>query len=88
MKIGYKYYILSLLALLSSMDGNAKVVLTATNTTQHQRQEVVAWNAKDVWQRLGVKEGSSLIVKNPYGQTVTHQITHDGRLLLDVSVRP
>ena len=88
MKIGYKYYILSLLALLFSMDGNAKVVLTATNTTQHQRQEVVAWNAKDVWQQLGVKEGSSLIVKNPYGQTVTHQITHDGRLLLDVSVHP
>jgi len=70
------------------MDCNAKVVLTATNTSLHQRQEVVAWNAKDVWQRLGVKDGSSLIVKNPYGQTVTHQITHDGRLLLDVSVRP
>lgn len=84
----YYLFILALLALLSSMDGNAKVVLTATNTTQHQRQEVVAWNAKDVWQRLGVKDGSSLIVKNPYGQTVTHQITHDGRLLLDVSVRP
>ena len=48
MKIGYKYYILSLLALLSSTDCNAKVVLTATNTTQLQRQEVVAWNAKDV----------------------------------------
>lgn len=84
----YYFYILALLALLSSMDCNAKVVLTATNTTQHQRQEVVAWNAKEVWQQLGVKEGSSLIVKNPYGQTVTHQITHDGRLLLDVSVRP
>ena len=51
-EIGYKYYILSLLALPSSMDGNAKVVLTATNTTQHQRQEVVAWNAKDVGSSL------------------------------------
>ena len=48
----------------------------------------MAWSAKDVWRQLGVKEGSSLIVKNPYGQTITHQITHDGRLLLDVSVRP
>lgn len=84
----YYLFILALLALLSPADSNAKVILTATNTTQHQRQEVVAWNAKDIWQQLGVKEGSSLIVKNPYGQTVTHQITHDGRLLLDVSVRP
>ena len=84
----FKYNIFSLLALLSSVDSNAKVFLTATNTSQHQRQEVVAWSAKDVWRQLGVKEGSSLIVKNPYGQTVTHQITHDGRLLLDVSVRP
>lgn len=90
MRFGYWYYIVTLLALLSTTDGNAKsfITITATNTTQHQRQEVVAWNAKDVWQRLGVKVGSSLIVKNPYGQTVTHQITHDGRLLLDVSVRP
>lgn len=86
--VKFKYYIFSFLALLSSVDSNAKVVLTATNTSQHQRQEVVAWSANDVWRQLGVKEGSSLIVKNPYGQTVTHQITHDGRLLLDVSVRP
>lgn len=88
MKFSYWYYIATLLALLLATGSNAKVIITATNTSQHQRQEVVAWNAKDVWQRLGVKEGSSLIVKNPYGQTVTHQITHDGRLLLDVSVRP
>ena len=88
MRHNYRYYAFSLLALLPSIGSNAKVVLTATNDSQRQRQEVVAWNVRDVWQQLGVKEGSSLIVKNPYGQTVTHQITHDGRLLLDVSVRP
>jgi hypothetical protein len=88
MKFSYWYYIATLLALLLATGSNAKVIITATNTSQHQRQEVVAWSAKDVWERLGVKEGSSLIVKNPYGQTVTHQITHDGRLLIDVTVRP
>lgn len=84
----YRFIFLTLLALLFATGSNAKVIITATNTSQHQRQEVVAWNAKEVWKRLGAKEGSSLIVKNPYGQTVTHQITHDGRLLIDVSVRP
>lgn len=84
----FRFIFLSLGALLSSVDGSAKVLLTATNQSRHQRQEVVAWSVKDVWQRLGVGQGSSLIVKNPYGQTVTHQITHDGRLLLDVTVRP
>ena len=84
----FRFIFLSLCALLSSVDGSAKVLLTATNPSRHQRQEVVAWSVKDVWQRLGVGQGSSLIVKNPYGQTVTHQITHDGRLLLDVTVRP
>ncbi len=76
------------LALLSVQDGNAKVVLTATNPSCVQRQEVVAWDAREVWDKLGVGQGSDLIVRNPYGQAVTYQITHDHRLLLDVSVRP
>ncbi len=88
MKIIMRTFVLLLLALLSVIDSNAKVVLTATNPSQLQRQEVVAWNANDVWRKLGVHQGSDLIVKNPYGQTVTYQITHDNRLLLDVSVRP
>ena len=81
-------FVFLFLALLSVLGGNAKVVLTATNPSATQRQEVVAWDARQVWNKLGVSAGSDLIVKNPYGQTVTYQITHDGRLLLDVSVRP
>ena len=81
-------FVFLFLALLSVLAGNAKVVLTATNPSVTQRQEVVAWDARQVWNKLGVSAGSDLIVKNPYGQTVTYQITHDGRLLLDVSVRP
>ena len=88
MKHYSKLYFFLPCALLYAAHVNAKVFLTAANPTQRQRQEVVAWKAHDVWQRLGVDDGSSLIVKNPYGQTVPHQITHDGRLLLDVSVRP
>lgn len=84
----YKSILFSVLALFAPMASNAKVVLTAINPANHQRQEVVAWNANEVWQKLGVRAGTDLIVKNPYGQTVTYQITHDNRLLLDVSVLP
>ncbi len=83
-----KKIVFPFLALLSVVDGSAKVFLTATNSSYVQRQEVVAWDARKVWSKLGVGEGSDLIIKNPYGQTVTYQITHDHRLLLDVSVRP
>ena len=84
----YKSILFSVLALFAPMASNAKVVLTAINPANHQRQEVVAWNANEVWQKLGVRAGTDLIVKNPYGQTVTYQITHDNRLLLEVSVLP
>lgn len=80
-------YVFLFLALLLAQEGKAKVVLTATNHSAVQRQEVVAWDASEVWSKLGVEQGSDLIIKNPYGQTVTYQVTHDHRLLLDVSVR-
>lgn len=83
-----KKIVFPFLALLSVVDGSAKVFLTATNPSYVQRQEVVAWDARKVWSKLGVGEGSDLIIRNPYGQTVIYQITHDHRLLLDVSVRP
>ncbi len=83
-----KAFVFLFLALLLALDGSAKVVLTATNPSTVQRQEVVAWDAREVWRKLGVEQGSPLIIKNPYAQTVTYQVTHNYRLLLDVSVRP
>ena len=68
--------------------GSTKVVLSATNPTDMQRFEVVEFDVKDVWQSLGVDSGSNIIVKDLYNQEVPYQITHDGKLLVEMSVRP
>lgn len=67
---------------------STKVVLSATNTTDTQRLEVAEFDAKTVWQSLGVESGSNIIVKDLYNQEVAYQITHDGKLLVEMAVRP
>lgn len=67
---------------------SAKVVLSATNTTNTQRLEVAEFDAKAVWQSLGIESGSNIIVKDLYNQEVAYQITHDDRLLVEMAVRP
>ena len=66
----------------------AKVVLTVKNPGTDQRCEVVAFDAKKVWQQLGVAEGSPLIVKDLYGLQVASQITYDHQLLVEAMVLP
>lgn len=66
----------------------ADVTLTVTNTENVQRQELVEISAKDVYQKLGIGESETFVVKNALKQEVDYQLTHDGKLLIDVSVRP
>lgn len=68
---------------------NAKnVVVTVTNDERVQRQEVVEVDVNKVYAGLGIKSGEQFIVKNALNQEVGYQITHDGKLLLDVAIRP
>lgn len=62
--------------------------MTVSNETNVQRQEVVALNAAEICRRLGTSNGEEIVVKNAFGQQVDYQLTHDGLLLVDVSVRP
>lgn len=66
----------------------AEVTVVVTNTERHQRQELVEVDASALYERLGVKSGSPVIVKNSLGQQVPYQITYNGLFLIDVSVRP
>jgi hypothetical protein len=45
-------------------------------------------NLQEVYKKLGVKAGESLVVKNALGQEVVYQTTYDGQLLIDAAVRP
>lgn len=52
------------------------------------RQEVVELDAATVFARLGIRGGRQFKVINACGQEVPYQLTHDGLLLVEASVRP
>ena len=68
-----------------------QATVVVNNPTDAQRQELVELNMADVKAKLAnatPKKGEAYIVKNKRGQQIGSQITHDGKLLIDASVRP
>ena len=84
--------IIMLLALAGSNYSYAQqATIVVSNSTDAQRQELVEVNMSDVKSKLaGIspKKGEAYIVKNKAGQQIGSQITHDGKLLIDASIRP
>ena len=84
--------IIMLLALAGSNYSYAQqATVVVNNPTDAQRQELVEVNISDVKAKLaGIapKKGEAYIVKNKRGQLIGSQITHDGKLLIDASIRP
>lgn len=84
--------IIMLLALAGSNYSYAQqATVVVNNPTDAQRQELVEVNTSDVKAKLaGIapKKGEAYIVKNKRGQQIGSQITHDGKLLIDASIRP
>ncbi|MDO4819286.1 MAG: DUF4861 family protein [Prevotella sp.] len=66
----------------------ADVVVSVTNKEDVQRQELVEIDATQIYKRLDIKQGKNFIVKNALNQEVSYQETYDGKILLDVAVRP
>lgn len=64
------------------------VVITVANEEKVQRQEVVEIDAATVYKQLGIGKEEPFIVKNALGQQTIYQITYDGKILIDASVRP
>ena len=48
----------------------------------------MAFDAKKVWQKLGVAEGTLNRVKDLYNLEVPSQLTHDNKLLVETNVIP
>ena len=84
--------IIMLLALAGSNYSYAQqATVVVNNPTDAQRQELEEVNISDVKAKLaGIapKKGEAYIVKNKRGQQIGSQITHDGKLLIDASIRP
>ena len=75
-----------MLAPVSAVADN--VTITVTNADGVQRQELAEVPVGDVYAKLGIAKGEPFIVKNALGQQVAYQVTYDGKLLIDASVRP
>lgn len=89
MKKGIAMTLFAMAGINYSLAQEATIVVS--NPTNAQRQELVEINMSDVKAKLNQvtpKKGEAYIVKNKRGQQMDSQITHDGKLLFDASVRP
>ena len=69
----------------------AQATIVVSNPTSTPRTELISLSMSEVKAKLGnatPKKGEAYIVKNKRGQQIGSQITHDGLLLIDASVRP
>ena len=84
-----KSAILSLILMLPMTSWAGKTVtITVTNDENEQRQELVEIDLKTIVDKLALGEDDAFVVRNAFGQQVDYQVTYDGKLLIDVSVRP
>ena len=83
-----KKVLLGLLALVP-LCGQAKdVKVIVTNNEQLQRRELIELSVDSVKKAMELQADESFVVKNAMRQQVAYQITYDGKLLIDCSVRP
>lgn len=84
--------LMMLMALAGSSYCHAQqATIVVSNPTSTPRTELISLNMSEVKAKLGnatPKKGEAYIVKNKCGQQISSQITHDGILLIDASVRP
>jgi hypothetical protein len=85
---GKKFLLLFLLNIFVVTISAREVRIVFTNTGNIQRCEVAEINLDSLRKMMQLRPSESFIIKNPYGQQVTYQITYDGKVLLFVSVRP
>lgn len=70
------------------MDEPASFTVTVRNGENVQRSEVVELDAKTVFAKLGITGGRLFRVINAVGKEVPYQLTYDGKVLIEASVRP
>ena len=66
----------------------SNVLLTFSNESDQQRQEVVEVDLQAVCQQLGISTDEEIVIENTAGQEIGYQKTYDGKLLLYISLHP
>lgn len=64
-----------------------QVAVTISNASSKTRQQIVELELDEIRKKLGVPADAPVVIKNGAGQELTTQKTHDGKLLVDASVR-
>jgi len=64
------------------------ISVSVVNETSDLRNEVVELDAQTIFNGLGISGGRQFRVFNSIGQEVAYQLTYDGKVLVEVSVRP
>jgi len=64
------------------------ISVSVANETSDLRNEVVELDAQTIFNGLGISGGRQFVVFNSIGQEVAYQLTYDGKVLVEVSVRP
>lgn len=64
------------------------VTVVVTNTADEEKEQVIELDAAQLRGKLGIGQQAGLRVFNKAGQEMQTQITHDGKLLVYVPVRP
>ena len=72
----------------STLVAPRQMTVEVKNPSGIQRQEVVELSAADIFKRLGISGGCQFVVKNAIGNEIPSQLTHDGKILVDVAVAP
>jgi ribosomal protein L30E len=65
-----------------------EINLRITNPCSFQRHEIIEINANTVLKDLNTDNTKNIIIKNTIGQQILSQFTYNGKLIIDVSVRP
>lgn len=85
------YHALQATPAKNAEEAKAQATIVVNNPTSTPRTELISLNMNEVKAKLGntiPQKGEAYIVKNKSGQQIGSQITHDGYLLIDASVRP
>ena len=72
----------------STLVAPRQMTVEVKNPSGIQRQQVVELSAADIFKRLGISGGRQFVVKNAIGNEIPSQLTHDGKILVDVAVAP
>ncbi len=72
----------------SPVSYSPSLLVTVTNPTEVNRQDVVQLSADTVFQRLGIGGGRQIVITDQTGEEVPYQLTADACILLQPFLRP